>query len=117
MTDKEKVDLRKNILLEEYEAGQELGLCTAKLRGTQNDFKNLDETVSQLIMYLNFSKMDPKGIVGARAAVTAMKSVLQTYGLTQVEEFCEEILAAQDRVLRNFQQKREAGMCAENPNP
>jgi hypothetical protein len=115
MTDAEKTDLKKEILLEEYEAEQQLGLCIANLRGAEEDFKILTDKLSLLIMHLNATSMDPRNIAGSRTVLTAISPTLRRHGLSKIEESCNESLAAQERTLRVQRRKREAKMCAEPP--
>lgn len=111
MTDTEKRELQKEILLQEHEAEQEIGLYSAELRGHQEAFRALADHVSTLLSHVGSGWNDPAHRTELiRNEIVAITPRLEKYGLTAVADACNEVKAAWDRLQTARERKREAGM-------
>jgi len=107
VTDKDKTELKKEILLEEHEAIQELGLCKARVSGVQADFEVIAQSLKSLVSHIGDGMPNPQYGRDMAAKIIAK---LQKYGLADIETTCKDMMAAHERSQRAIQRKREAGM-------
>ena len=110
MTDAEKKDLRKEILFEEQEAKEQLGLYTAKIRGSAADFKRLADTLAALLLYLNADGHPETHTKLIEKTIQDVTPTLQRYGLTELVDCCNQALALRNRLMTARKRKQEAGM-------
>lgn len=111
MTDIKKKELQKEILLEEHEANQEVGLYSATPRGNQEDFRALSDHLSTLLSYLDSGWNDPtRHTELIQSKIQALTPTLSKYNLTDVTESCKQVKAAWDRLQTARQRKRDVGM-------
>ena len=110
MTDTEQKELKKQILLEEQDAKEQLGLYVAKIRGSHDDFKRLADNLSALLLYLDTDGHPETHTKLVEETIQRITPTLQRYGLTDLADSCSQLLASRDRLLIARKRKHEAGM-------